>query len=52
MYVYICCSANSSFTLIIYFNNNNIAQECSTKNIYTGSLCNGLNSPRVHKQLK
>ena len=33
MYIF-CCSANSSFLPKIYFNNNNIAQGCDTKNIY------------------
>ena len=39
--------------LVIYFNNDNIAQECSAK-IYiqiTDSLCNGSNSLRVQEQL-
>ena len=33
-----CCSANSSISLIMYFNNDDIAQECSTK-IYKQAPC-------------
>ena len=37
MYTF-CCSANSSTSLIIYFNNDKIVQECSTK-IYIQTPC-------------
>ena len=39
-----------TFSSMIYFNNDNIAQECNTK-IYTNAKCNGSNSLRVHEQL-
>ena len=51
-YVYIRCSVNSSFSLIIYFNKDNIAQEFLAQKIYTDSLRNGSNSLRVHEWLK